>query len=197
MKKKILLALMLISLISALCYIINDMSDKEDHYHPRTDIEKGYPVLENIDFRRKIGIIGHWEFIPDVVVCINSPTTRERVDEAILWWSSLGYEFGKVVYDVEGGPCIGDREFGKIIISLITQEHWDLDHLGKTLVTYHRTTGEIFKATILLHNNVPDRVLEHEMGHALGWGHYNRTGHMMHESWSLGGRKSEELKKNP
>ena len=31
------------------------------------------------------------------------------------------------------------------------------------------------------------RILEHEIGHALGWSHCNRRGHIMNPEWSRGG----------
>jgi len=32
-----------------------------------------------------------------------------------------------------------------------------------------------------------ERVLEHEIGHALGWVHVGTRGHLMHPEWAKGG----------
>jgi predicted Zn-dependent protease len=32
-----------------------------------------------------------------------------------------------------------------------------------------------------------DRILEHEIGHALGWDHFNKRGHILHPRWESGG----------
>ena len=55
---------------------------------------------------------------------------------------------------------------------------------------------EIQWAKIYLKSNVKERVLEHELGHALGWMHTKQSGHMMHEKLIYGGWKDTGLK-NP
>ena len=39
-----------------------------------------------------------------------------------------------------------------------------------------------------------ERVLEHEIGHALGWPHINRPYHIMNSNWHTGGHNSGGLK---
>ena len=38
------------------------------------------------------------------------------------------------------------------------------------------------------------RILEHELGHALGWQDWNQIGHIMHSNWSQGGYNTKGLK---
>ena len=46
------------------------------------------------------------------------------------------------------------------------------------------------------YNAKKSRVLEHEIGHALGWSHYDQKFHIMHSNWMLGGMNSKGLRKN-
>ena len=70
------------------------------------------------------------------------------------------------------------------------------DHLGTTR-TWRGPDGVIIKAKveILPAWGATERILEHEIGHALGWGDVRRTGHIMNSVWSLGGHGIEGLKK--
>ena len=48
---------------------------------------------------------------------------------------------------------------------------------------------------MLPHNAHKDRVLEHEIGHALGWQHYRQRYHIMHPEWRYGGYDSYGIRK--
>ena len=39
------------------------------------------------------------------------------------------------------------------------------------------------------------RVLEHELGHALGWKHYPQSMHIMHPEWEKGGYYNNGMRK--
>ena len=80
--------------------------------------------------------------------------------------------------------------YNTIIIDLIDGTHRE-PALATTTSWIDRETREILKAKIALKNTwgEADRILEHELGHALGWLDYNQTGHIMHHEWSRGGTK--------
>ena len=48
-------------------------------------------------------------------------------------------------------------------------------------------TREVNWAIIYLKNDIRDTVLEHEIGHALGYLHYNKINHLMNSKWTQGG----------
>jgi len=59
--------------------------------------------------------------------------------------------------------------------------------LGRTAFYPDPETSEISWATIELRHPYTERVMEHELGHALGWLHCRRRGHMMHPNHFDGG----------
>jgi predicted Zn-dependent protease len=85
---------------------------------------------------------------------------------------------------------------GEIIITLPESGFSD-KHLASTRIYTHKETGHIVKAKIqmLPKNAKKERVLEHEIGHALGWYHYPQRYHMMHPNWRLGGYERRGLQK--
>ena len=81
--------------------------------------------------------------------------------------------------------------------SRVTNLRIDRTHLGTTKTWWRTDTGEIFKAKIEIKvgwENRP-RILEHELGHALGFKDNNSTGHMMNHAWDRGGYKKKGLQR--
>ena len=52
---------------------------------------------------------------------------------------------------------------------------------------------EVEWAIIYVKPNIEETVLEHEIGHALGFLHYNRVNHLMNQKWVQGGWDTEGL----
>lgn len=48
-----------------------------------------------------------------------------------------------------------------------------------------------------MRKDVRETVLEHELGHALGFLHYNKINHIMNEKWAQGGWDKEGLESQP
>ena len=134
------------------------------------------------------GISSCWVLVPEVKVCANSRVTEARVGRAISYWEKLGYEFSEVIYNDSSISCAGAPGFGEIIID-IPGQNFDNSKLATTSLTSNRAVGIVIHAEIQIPdaNTTKERVLEHELGHALGWGHTNRSYHIMHENWARGG----------
>ncbi|HHZ95137.1 MAG TPA: hypothetical protein EYN67_06175 [Flavobacteriales bacterium] len=63
----------------------------------------------------------------------------------------------------------------------------DDNSLAQTHFYVDNNTKIIDWAKIYMRDDLRDTVLEHELGHALGFLHYNRINHLMNEKWMMGG----------
>jgi len=132
-----------------------------------------------------------WTTPPLVKVCEFAPVTREEVEDAMKWWEDRGYTFDGLMYGV---TCLAFSLPGHIIIDIHNQSSFpnNRNDLGTTFTYVKEGTTEILGASIHL-LTMRDRVLEHEIGHALGWNHIGKIGHMMNATWSHGGWKDDDL----
>jgi len=142
---------------------------------------------------------GIWKEIPTVIVCASAPVKSERVKQAVDFWKMLGYNIGEVV-DTEVGDFSCERDivlYGDILIDVMDYNSNRGAHLGMTRTWADTNSGEIFKAKIEVMSGWGDaeRIIEHEIGHALGWRDYNQLGHLMHSEWSKGGYRTQGLEK--
>jgi hypothetical protein len=137
----------------------------------------------------RIDRMAHWAFTPAVRVCSVSPLPVHDVANAIRWWQNLGYEFD-IIYSSD---CIKINKFGTITITLDQGQLFMNNLLGSTTLYADSDTNEIYWATIELRHPYTERVLEHEVGHALGWLHTRTRGHMMHPLHFEGGWDDDVL----
>jgi len=140
-------------------------------------------------------VIGYWKVAPSIKICEGAPVTLSRVNQAVEFWKKLGYEFGSVEKD-DSVECSFTQIPNSIMIDLIGQEFIE-PNLAMTKTLTSNKTKEIKMAKIFIKSTAANRarVLEHEIGHALGWRHFRQRYHLMNESWSDGGWKVTELKK--
>jgi len=135
-----------------------------------------------------------WDIKPLVKVCPLAPVTKKEVEDAVAWWEKRGYAFDGVIYD---SVCYSNVLPGHIIIDIHNQisHRYNPDNLGNTFTMYNNETNEIQAASIYL-GEMRSRVLVHELGHALGWGHIRKMGHIMHPDWEHGGWNDDFLRKD-
>lgn len=135
-----------------------------------------------------------WADAPTIRVCTDSGVSVTRVTRAVKYWERLGYTFGSITGD-PFSMCMTPKH-GEIIIT-IPEGGFSSTHMAATRLYTAKTSGEIVRAKIqiLPHNARKDRVLEHELGHALGWSHYRQRYHIMHPTWKDGGYDSYGLRK--
>jgi hypothetical protein len=136
----------------------------------------------------------NWQDPPHIRVCAASEVSISRINRALSYWEKLGYDFGIVRKDYLS-TCMNPR-VGEIIITL-PEAGFSSSHMASTRITTDNRTGNIVKAKIFIlpKNARKERVIEHEIGHALGWSHYRQRYHMMHSSWQFGGFDSFGLRK--
>lgn len=135
-----------------------------------------------------------WQMEPGVTVCGNSGVSPVRISRAVKYWEKLGYKFDYIRTD-HSINCHTPR-YGEIIITLPDQDFSFEEHLASTRITVSNKTKEIVKAKILIFPKSAnkERVLEHEIGHALGWPHINQPYHIMNSNWHTGGHNSNGLR---
>ena len=138
-----------------------------------------------------------WRAVPNVKICPQSDVSHSRALKATKFWRRLGYDFGDIfVAPRHDMGCVnGEPNLNEILIDLPGQGFEFGDHLGTTKTWYDSNTKEIFRAKIeIVHGwGAAERVLEHEIGHALGWRDTNTHGHLMNRSWTAGGWNTRGL----
>ena len=139
--------------------------------------------------------LASWHALPTVRICSNTPISEHRVEEALDFWRALGYEFGTVIYSDETDWCYGSTYFGSIVI-MPNQSPFN----GQTLAQTQRVAYNelVVGARIEIRADSYDRplLLEHELGHALGWPHYNVEGHIMHKALNKCGKETKGLNRS-
>jgi len=177
--------LLLIFLLATGCTSTN-ASDKKviNEIHPDDITEIGF-------FQAGVDSIGKWIIPPDIEICKDANVTKEQVKSAATWWQTRNYAFDKIYDNVEKGPCIGQSRFTyyAIVIRLPGQAY-NFENYGSTII-YHENKKIL--GVVIEISEARERVLEHELGHALGWLHYSKRSHLMHPFWSKGGWNDDGL----
>ena len=139
------------------------------------------------DRNKPIETVGSWTNPPTVVICRDAPVKEEDVRKALSWWTARGHRFGSVIPDSIHYGCIFGSEDGYITIRLVSDSAYNEEYLATTSMRHDNQTREMVSASIKLKGAVRERVLEHEVGHAPGFLHYNDPGHLMHRELERGG----------
>ncbi len=135
-----------------------------------------------------------WGGKPSIRICDSTRVSVFRVKKAVAYWNMLGYEFDMVFMDYK--TSCGEPRYGEIAITLPTKE-MSPNHLASTRIYTEKITAHIAKAKIFIYpkDARKQRVIEHELGHALGWQHYPQKFHIMHPNWHAGGYDATGLRK--
>jgi len=135
-----------------------------------------------------------WKTKPTIRICSSTKLPILRAQKAVRYWEMLGYEFDRVSMDYNIN-CM-EPKYGEIIITL-PEGNIDPDHIAATRIYTVTGTLNIAKAKIFIYPKEvrKQRVVEHELGHALGWVHHDQKYHIMHSNWHLGGFNASGLRK--
>ena len=154
-----------------------------------TNIES-IPALNKVPPR-----VGRWKVAPTVIVCAHAPPTEIQTKSAVRFWEQLGHRFSKTQFKHDPlKKCLSDTPTGYITIHLVSQGvTLRPAALAETHFFVNNETGEIEWAVIYMRDDLRPTVLEHEIGHALGYLHHNQHNHLMHEKLIHGGWDIEGL----
>jgi hypothetical protein len=162
--------------------------------HEENDVgERTKPVSDFTNIAKTVpSIFGMWKITPDIKLCPNSPVDRNRMLEAVRFWELLGYNFGSVIVNDTSSSCFTHGSPVYTITVEMNNSSFDEAHAGQTELYYDSETREIVGARIYMKSSMMEleRVLEHELGHSLGWRHFNRRGHIMHGNHTRGGNNT-------
>ena len=137
----------------------------------------------------------NWKAPPIVRVCSKNPAYWQRVDRAVKFWESLGHEFASMTYGDDTQWCHGSTMITSIVIK--EEIFFDPRTFGQTMTM---TMGDsIVGAQVKIKSGhfVDPYILEHEIGHALGYKHIKCGGHIMNSHTDKLGASNRGLQNEP
>ena len=151
------------------------------------------PFLCGASLTSRVKTFGYWNYAPEVYNCQDSPYSEQEVISAIEFWQMQGFVFG---YLHESHDCVLNPPSKGIMIETANRHTFSNypSNLARTFTVYNGLNQIIFSDIQILTKR--DRVLEHELGHALGFRHYDKRQHIMNSIWQDGGWKTDGLFKN-
>lgn len=194
MKKLLLIALTLLSCTE------NRESPSSVDYSECKSSPDTVDVSNNKARRGKVRLAGKWDDPPNIIVCDGAGVAQYRLETAVRFWEGLGYQFGdlRILGRFEQCP----QDWGSIVFRLPTQTELT-QSLGRShLATTKRyalkdAPDNLVLAEIYFVSSEMSKkkfIVEHEIGHALGWLHSNKRRHIMYPQWSESGVLTEGVR---
>jgi predicted Zn-dependent protease len=139
--------------------------------------------------------VAQWAYTPTVIVCEHAPINQRQILKAVNLWKNLGHRFYSTQYKHDPmNKCLMKEPVGYIVVHMVTAGiRLEETSLAQTRFYIDNLTNKILYAKIYMRSDVRETVLEHEIGHALGYLHYNKINHLMNEKWQQGGWDKEGL----
>lgn len=130
----------------------------------------------------------YWNRPPDIVNCYGNELSESSIYRAIHYWTVRGESLSGYVFNPTERECKEGSFDGSIVIKK------DIGILNpETLATTKRYTNfyRIDSADIMMRvgSQNLDLLLEHEIGHALGYGHVEEPNHIMNPKYEKIGEK--------
>lgn len=135
-----------------------------------------------------VPVRGQWQNDPVVVVCNDSPFSIEQVEEVVQRWENRGHTFSAIIMEWDTCP----NQIDGFILVKSAGANFPADKSGIARTSIDSETGEIYSSTIEIFR-IELIILEHEIGHALGYDHVSRRGHLMFPDFEGLGRDDEGL----
>ena len=130
-----------------------------------------------------------WEQDPVVVNCYGDDFDEAKIRDAIYYWNVRGYRTQRYIHNPSKEICDAP---GMVPGFIILRKAKDTDLEDQTLAsTKRRTTGMTITGAEVLYRSGSyklDLLSEHELGHAFGFAHIERVGHVMHPMYNKMGK---------
>jgi hypothetical protein len=139
----------------------------------------------------------NWKNPPNIIICNGANISKTRIKNAILFWERLGYSFGEVLEF----SCPYDAQYRGAIYIMEPINNFNFALMANTHTVYEEFLDkrkEIIGAWIEIPNKniTKPRVLEHELGHAIGFQHTIERYHIMNKEFVKGGNRTSGLNSN-
>jgi predicted Zn-dependent protease len=143
--------------------------------------------------------VARWKRAPTIIVCDYAPISKPDIKKAVTFWENLGYHFFTTQYKYDPlNKCTNPTPVGYITLHLVAQDvKMEKDTLAVTHFYVNNDHNEIEWAVVYFKKDIQDTVLEHEIGHALGFLHFDKINHLMNSKWTQGGWDINGLERSP
>ena len=130
-----------------------------------------------------------WDRNPTVANCYGSDFDERKIRNAIYYWNVRGYRTHRYIHQPSREICDAP---GMIPGFIILRKATESDLEEQTLASTRRQTiGMSITAAEVLYRTGSfklDLLSEHELGHAFGFAHIEREGHVMHPMYNKMGK---------
>ena len=130
-----------------------------------------------------------WDSPPIILNCYGEDFEELQLVRAIEYWALRGHEIAFYEMSPSDSACKEDSLRGFIVLKKTPRNKMD----GSSLAVTRRSTQgtKIINATIHFNPGAHNltNIIEHELGHAFGYGHIDIEGHIMHPEYEKMGSK--------